>query len=55
MKETTKLTFDEKDLKKLIAEKYNLDEHTLTLRINHFKGDAREPEYTSIVAEGIKK
>lgn len=55
MTEKVKLEFNQKDLKELIAEKYNLKPESVYLVVSHWKGDAREPEYTSIVVEGIKK
>jgi len=54
-KEIIKLEFNEKDLMELIAEKYNLKLQTMKISITHFKGDAREPSYTSIIIESEKK
>lgn len=54
MVEKVKLVFNEKDLKQLISEKYNLKFESVSMSVSHFKGDAREPEYTSIVVEGVK-
>ena len=46
-----KIVLEKEDIKKLIAEKYNLKLHDMSFLINHYVGDAREPEYTSIVIE----
>ena len=54
-REKVKIEFSEKDIKELIAEKYNLNLDSMYLHISHWKGDAREPAYTSIIAEGEKK
>lgn len=51
----TKVELNEKDLKQVLAEKYNLREDSVSISINHYKGDQREPEYTSIIVEGIQK
>jgi hypothetical protein len=51
-KEKIRIEFNEKDLKELIAEKYNLKIETSTIYVNHNKGDQREPSYTSVVIEG---
>ena len=51
-KEKIRIEFNEKDLKELIAEKYNLNIETSTIYVNHYKGDQREPSYTSVVIEG---
>ena len=53
-KETTRIELNEKDIKELVAEKYNLDLERTTVSISHYKGDAREPTYTSIIVSGIK-
>lgn len=54
IKETTKIELTEKDIKILIAEKFNLDVNRTTVRINHYEGDVREPGYTNIIVEGAK-
>lgn len=54
MKELTKLVFTEKDLKELIAEKFNLNLSTIILNVNHYDGDQRGPSYTTIIVEGEK-
>ncbi|MBF9252475.1 hypothetical protein I2I11_04145 [Pontibacter sp. 172403-2] len=54
-KEKIKIEFSEEDLKELIAEKYSLELNTVYLSISHYKGDAREPAYTTVFAEGEKK
>jgi hypothetical protein len=51
-KEKIRIEFNEKDLKELIAEKYNLKIETSTIYVSHYKGDQREPSYTSVVIEG---
>ncbi len=53
-KESVKIELDQKDIKQLVAEKYNLDVNTSSISISHWKGDAREPEHTSIVVTGKK-
>lgn len=51
-KELIKIEFNEEDIKELIAEKYKLKLESAIIRINHYKGNMREPSYTSIVVEG---
>lgn len=51
-KEKIKIEFNEKDLKELIVEKYNLKIETSTIYVSHHKGDQRESSYTSVVIEG---
>lgn len=52
-KEKIKIEFNEKDLKELIAEKYNLDLSTTTIRINHYEGDRPfDASYTTVIVEG---
>ena len=53
--EKIKLEFSEKDLKELIAEKYNLKIESVSISISKFDGDAREPSYTRVYVEGQKK
>ena len=54
-KEKVKIEFNQNDIKEIIAEKYNLKLETVYLHITHYNGDAREPEYTSIIVEGEKR
>jgi hypothetical protein len=54
MKIKTKIELDEKDLKELIAEKFNLNKETTTISINKYNGDGREASYTNIIVEGEK-
>lgn len=54
IKETTKIELTEKDIKILIAEKFNLDINNTSVRVSHYKGDQREPSYTNIIVEGVK-
>ncbi len=51
-KESIKIELDEDDVKKLVAEKYNLDVNSTSISITHFNGDAREASYTSIIVTG---
>jgi hypothetical protein len=51
-KEKLKIEFSETDIKELIAEKYNLNKHSTTIRIYQYNGDMREPSYTTITVEG---
>lgn len=53
--ESLKIELNETDIKKLVSEKYNLNVNSVSISISHFKGDARELEYTSIVVTGQKK
>lgn len=53
-KESVEIELDLKDIKQLVAEKYNLNLNTATVSVSHWKGDAREHEYTSIVVTGQK-
>ena len=53
-KESVKIELNQKDIKQLVAEKYNLDINSASISVSHWKGDAREPEYTSIVVTGQK-
>ena len=48
-KEYIKIELTEDDIKKMVAEKYNLDINRTTINVSHYVGDAREPAYTSIV------
>ena len=50
-KQTIKIELSDKDLKEIIAREYNLKLEKIILRVIHFEGDQREPEYTSIVVE----
>jgi len=54
IKETTKITLTEKDIKILVAEKFNLDIDNTTVSVSHYQGDQREPSYTNIIVEGVK-
>jgi hypothetical protein len=47
-----RIELTEKDIKEMVAEKYNLDVEKTTISISHFEGDMREPSYTSIVVTG---
>mgnify|MGYP007071578404 CR=1 FL=1 len=51
-KEYIKIELTEDDIKKMVAEKYNLDINRTTINVSHYAGDAREPAYTSIVVTG---
>lgn len=51
-KEYIKIELTEDDIKKMVAEKYNLDINRTTILVSHYNGDAREPAYTSIVVTG---
>ena len=51
-KEYIKIELTEQDIKKMVAEKYNLDINRTTISVSHYNGDAREPAYTSIVVTG---
>lgn len=53
-KESIVIEMDEKDVKELVAEKWGLDPKTCTISISHYKGDNREPQYTSITVKGQK-
>jgi hypothetical protein len=53
-KESVKIELDQKDIKQLVAEKYNLDVNSASISVSHWNGDAREPEYTLIVVTGQK-
>lgn len=55
VKVSVKIELNQEDIKKLVAEKYNIDENSATITISHFNGDAREPEYTSIAVTGQEK
>jgi hypothetical protein len=51
-KEYIKIELTKEDIKKMVAEKYNLDINRTTVSVSHYAGDAREPEYTSIIVTG---
>lgn len=51
-KEYIKIELTEDDIKKIVAEKYNLDINRTAINVSHYAGDAREPAYTSIVVTG---
>lgn len=53
-KESVKIELNEKDVKQLVAEKYNLDINFTSISVSYWKGDAREPEYLSIIVTGQK-
>ena len=53
-KESVIIELNQKDIKQLVAEKYNLDVNSATISVSYWKGNAREPEYTSIVVTGQK-
>lgn len=53
-KEITKIVLNESDLKDLIAQKYGLRLDNAKIDIYHYKGDAREPSYTTVTVEGEK-
>ncbi len=48
----TKIILTEKDLKCIISKQFDLEESTVTIIINKYEGDQREPSYTNIVIEG---
>lgn len=50
--EKIRIEFNQTDIKELIAERYGLQLETVKIYINHYKGEAWEPEYTSIIVEG---
>ena len=54
MKESVKIELNQNDIKKMVAEKYNLDINITTISVSHYSGDSREPEYTSIIVTGQK-
>jgi hypothetical protein len=54
VKESIKIELNEDDIKKMVAEKYNLDIEKTTIRIIHYAGDRREPKSTSITVTGEK-
>ena len=47
-------SWQKNDVKELVAEKWGLDAKTCTISISHYKGDNREPQYTSITVKGQK-
>ncbi len=51
-KESVQIELDQNDIKKMVAEKYNLDIKRTSISISHYNGDAKEPEYTSIKVTG---
>lgn len=51
-KEYIRIELTEDDIKKMVAEKYNLDINRTTINVSHYAGDAREPACTSIVVTG---
>jgi len=53
-KESIVIELDEKDIKDIVAQKWGLDPKTCTINISHWKGDGREPQYTSITVKGQK-
>ena len=53
-KEYIKIELTESDIKQMVAEKYNLDINRTSISVSHYNGDAREPEYTSIIVTGQK-
>jgi hypothetical protein len=53
-KESVRIELNEKDIKELVAQKWGLDLSSCTISVSHWKGDAREPEYTNIVVTGQK-
>ena len=52
---TTKLELTEKDLLEIISEKYNLDMIGAKISIYSYKGDSRDPSYSTITVEGVLK
>jgi len=53
-KEYIKIELSETDIKKIVAEKYNLDINKATISIYHYAGDSRDPSYTSITVTAEK-
>lgn len=51
-----KIEFNERDLKELIADKYELDLSTTTISIYKYEAgsDPRETSYTTVIVEGEK-
>lgn len=47
----TVVKLNDKDLKALICEKYNLDPAKATIRVRKLEGNQREPEYTEVTVE----
>ena len=45
-KESVKIELNQKDIKQLVAEKYNLDINSASISVSHWKGDAREPVHS---------
>lgn len=54
MTEITKIEMSEKDIKNLVAEKFNLDPDRCKITFSHYPGDARDSGYTNAVVEGPK-
>ena len=50
-KQTIKIELSDKELKEIIAKEFNLKLDKMILRVTHYEGNQREPEYTSIVVE----
>ena len=51
-KEYIKIELTEDDIKKMVAEKYNLNINKTTIIVSHYNGDIREPAYTTIDVTG---
>lgn len=54
MKESVVIELSEKDIKQLVAERFNLDVNSATVTVSHYRGDIREPAYTTITVKGQK-
>ena len=54
-KEYIKIELTEDDIRRMVAEKYKLDINKTTISVSHYAGDAREPQYTSIVVTGQRE
>ncbi|MCG8786398.1 hypothetical protein G1K52_11575 [Tenacibaculum finnmarkense] len=53
-KESVVIELTQRDIKKMVAEKYNLDINRTTINVSHWEGNQREPEHTSIIVKGQK-
>jgi hypothetical protein len=53
--EKTLIELSEKDLKEVLCKYYGLHEVSATISIYQYKGDAREPSYSTITITGVKQ
>ncbi len=54
-KEIIKIEISENELKEILAKEFNLKLNNLKLKVHHYEGNQREPEYTKIIIESERK